>query len=422
EHTGDRAGAAADLKKLHDLSPSDQAVLEELAALLRDLGDYRGMVQLYEDQILRGKDMQARAELARKVAQMWEEQIQDPREAADAWRRVLRMRPADDEATQGLERAKTNMLKKPDPNAGPDAYAPPKPTPSLPPPEPVKVEPKAAPLAAKSSRTLEAPKPSSPAIRGAASSPRDSAKDLPPTVEVKSASKLAELFGDVEDSEEDDALAALEVKAEVRSEVKAPLDESTAPHALSVELIATIRGAGGASPKTSEKAAEKPASILAEKPTARADEKKRVPMKPLPARSPSMPPADLDKTSASPYHAIDEELHTAPGGVPVFRGGALPSAIPEARTISLEDLDIRKDTDENATTASDDSDDEPEPTIMGKSFDFSDDTQIHHADIPIDAGSEPMLVDDIAELVDEDEPDEPPPPKPRTNPPPLPRS
>jgi len=79
-----------------------------------------------EDQILRGKDMGTRAELARKVARMWEEQLADPREAADAWRRVLRMKPGDAEATSGLDRAKSNMLKKPDPDAPADQYAPPK--------------------------------------------------------------------------------------------------------------------------------------------------------------------------------------------------------------------------------------------------------------------------------------------------------
>ena len=109
EHLRDLAGAAADLRKLHDLSPSDQTVLDELYLLLRDLGDYRGMVQLYEDQILRGKDMNARAELARKVARVWEEQLADVREAADAWRRVLRMKAGDPEATQGLERTKTGQ-------------------------------------------------------------------------------------------------------------------------------------------------------------------------------------------------------------------------------------------------------------------------------------------------------------------------
>jgi tetratricopeptide (TPR) repeat protein len=121
----DRPGAATDLKKLHDLSPQDQALMHDLSSLLTELGDYRGLVQLYEDQILRGKDMNARADLARKVARMWEEQLEDPREAADAWRRVLRMRQGDPEATAGLERAKSRMLKKPDPGAR-DSYAPPR--------------------------------------------------------------------------------------------------------------------------------------------------------------------------------------------------------------------------------------------------------------------------------------------------------
>ena len=68
------------------------------------------MVHVLEDQILRGKDPHARAELARKVARLWEEQLEDPREAADAWRRVLRMKPGDADAQAGLERAKADML------------------------------------------------------------------------------------------------------------------------------------------------------------------------------------------------------------------------------------------------------------------------------------------------------------------------
>src|SRR5687767_12060490 len=71
------------------------------------------MVQLYEDQILRGKDPGSRAELARKVARLWEERLEDYREAADAWRRVLRMKQGDPEATEGLERAKSGMINKP---------------------------------------------------------------------------------------------------------------------------------------------------------------------------------------------------------------------------------------------------------------------------------------------------------------------
>ena len=158
--------AAADLKKLHDLSPQDQAVMDELAGLLMELNDYKSLVQLYEDQILRGKDMNARAELARKVARIWEEQLADGRESADAWRRVLRMKAGDTEATQGLERSKTGQLKKAegDPKL---VYAPPKLTSEQPVAPPAHTSPKASapPAAAASGPPSNGPKrPSSPRI------------------------------------------------------------------------------------------------------------------------------------------------------------------------------------------------------------------------------------------------------------------
>ena len=75
---------------------------------------------------------------------IWEEQLQDAREAADAWRRVLRMKAGDEEATGGLERAKAQNLKKPDPAMAKEAYAPPRLPVAPPPPEPKKAEPRAA--------------------------------------------------------------------------------------------------------------------------------------------------------------------------------------------------------------------------------------------------------------------------------------
>jgi len=124
----DKRGAAGDLKRLHDLSPSDQDLTRELSALLTDLGDHRGMIELYEDQILRGREPHVRAELARKVARIWEEEIGDAREAADAWRRVLRMKAGDKEAIGGLERSKSGKLKKPPPvrrHSEPPPFGPP---------------------------------------------------------------------------------------------------------------------------------------------------------------------------------------------------------------------------------------------------------------------------------------------------------
>ena len=107
--TANPAGAALDLKRLYDLAPSDAGVLADLEALLGSLADHRTLVQVVEDQILRGKDPAVRADLARKVARLWDAQVSDPREAADAWRRVLRMRPGDEEAHAGLERSKAAM-------------------------------------------------------------------------------------------------------------------------------------------------------------------------------------------------------------------------------------------------------------------------------------------------------------------------
>jgi tetratricopeptide (TPR) repeat protein len=146
DRLGEKRGAATDLKKLHDLSPSDTAVMDQLSELYTDLEDYRGMVQLYEDQILRGKDPNARAELARKVARLWEEKLDDPREAADAWRRVLRMKAGDPEATEGLERAKQGMLTRPAARSEPEIAPPPKKAEAPPPkPAPKAAEPAKAP-------------------------------------------------------------------------------------------------------------------------------------------------------------------------------------------------------------------------------------------------------------------------------------
>lgn len=132
DRLADKRLAADDLKRLHDLSPSDHELAKELEGMLLELGDHRGMIELLEDQILRGRQPHVRAELARKVACIWEEEIGDVRESLDAWRRVLRMKAGDQEAKDGLERAKAGKLKKAPPVRGADGRtytsAPPKPS------------------------------------------------------------------------------------------------------------------------------------------------------------------------------------------------------------------------------------------------------------------------------------------------------
>ncbi|WP_438021272.1 hypothetical protein WMF18_20320 [Sorangium sp. So ce315] len=178
---GDRQGAAVDLKKLHDLSPSDQDVMNELSGLLQELGDHRGMIQLYEDQILRGRDPAQRAELARKVARIWEEELGEAREAADAWRRVLRMKAGDPDATAGLERAKAGKLKRtPPPPALPTR--PPGLPPGLPPTEPPLAPrvPGLETLGAEAAATAAAVAAVAVAASGDAGSATDLAAEAPP--------------------------------------------------------------------------------------------------------------------------------------------------------------------------------------------------------------------------------------------------
>jgi cellulose synthase operon protein C len=228
ETLDDQAGAATDLKRLHELSPGDQAVTDELTELLTQIGDHRAMVQLYDDLILRGKDMTTRAELARKVARMWEEELGDPREAADAWRRVLRLKSGDAEATAGLERAKANMLRKPEPGIdGETSSPPPPPPPSGPLPSP----PHAAPL----QTAATSPGEERPAGAFADDAPAGERPEGPP------ADSKAKRRKPKRRSEEPVASAAA---GEVAAETK--LDEPSGPsEPLSLDLDASTEGAPG---------------------------------------------------------------------------------------------------------------------------------------------------------------------------------
>jgi hypothetical protein len=262
----DKVGAATDLKRLHDLSPSDTSVMEQLSELYTELADYRGMVQLFEDQILRGKDPSSRAELARKVARLWEEKLDDPREAADAWRRVLRMKSGDPEATEGLERAKQAMLKRPKEDS--DAKAAAKP-----------VEPKAEEARAEEPKPAEA-KAEDPSAAAAA----------PPLVdEAPAKPKAAPLDDEPTIALPASALAALAAGAESAAEA-APAPVTEAATTAAVEAAA----AAAAGAKLSDAAATdtpSEARRLAPPPKPKKGGAKEVAA--APEASPAPPPAEV---------------------------------------------------------------------------------------------------------------------------------
>jgi tetratricopeptide (TPR) repeat protein len=308
DRLGDKRAAAEDLKRLHELAPADTDVMEKLSGLYTELEDYRGMVQLYEDQILRGRDQNLRAELARKVARLWEERLDDAREAADAWRRVLRMKAGDAEATVGLERAKSNMLKKPAPDAD-DAGAAKKSSPSqvkpLPPPPPP----------AKSAPAHAAPEPEEPEPAQLPEEPSPVVEEPPQREEARASGDEAEPSAEPERARYVEPVTPT-APADVVQAAAAATAETPVPDAMPVDRGATMDSDAptrvfeldaSASAPSEPPAAEEPA---AQEPAR--EEPPKVEASPPPAPEPTPEPpkaaaADLDDDIDVDLSGMDDE-------------------------------------------------------------------------------------------------------------------
>lgn len=86
------------------------AYRELLEAVLEQAGRTTDLVASLEKRWSLEKDAARRLTLARRIADVLERSDADPREVADAWRRVLRLEPKDAHATAALERAKARAL------------------------------------------------------------------------------------------------------------------------------------------------------------------------------------------------------------------------------------------------------------------------------------------------------------------------
>ncbi|MEI9939989.1 MAG: hypothetical protein WDO69_22435 [Pseudomonadota bacterium] len=234
EKLSDSPGAAADLKRLHDLSPADMAVMDQLSLLYVELEDYRGMVQLYEDQILRGKEPAARAELARNVARLWQEKLDDPREAADAWRRVLRMKAGDAEAVAGLEHAKSNMLRRSSemPSEPQDAEPAVPATPAAKAARPSKTEPSVAEAAVEPTAAAEA--------ASTEATPTEDASAEVASTETKSAEDASTEVASAEVASAEVAAAAESALAEVTSPETAVIETPAASPSIADEATPEV--------------------------------------------------------------------------------------------------------------------------------------------------------------------------------------
>ncbi len=100
--------AMAVASKLVDRNASHRELLE---AVLEQAGRTGDLVASLEKRWSHEKDQGRRIGLARRIAEVLERTADgDPREVADAWRRVLRLDPKDSHATAALERAKARAI------------------------------------------------------------------------------------------------------------------------------------------------------------------------------------------------------------------------------------------------------------------------------------------------------------------------
>lgn len=353
----DKRGAAEDLKKLHDLSPADTAVSDQLAALYTELEDYRGMVQLYEDQILRGKEPSARAELARKVALLWEQELDEPREAADAWRRVLRMKANDEEAKEGLARAKASMLSRTEPGSAPGLAAESKA------PEPKALESKAAePKAAELKATESKATAAEPAEADTKSLDAKSKVVEPKAADAKASEPAAEAKADEPEIAEGKAeLEAAKAEApQADGDAKAEAAETKATKAPEVAKPAEAEPAvakADADAKAPTDARKKPESkskrgAKKDEPAAAADAAKDAAPAVAKAREPALDASEPVEPSAAKVPEKVAKADAAPAAAPAEAAEA------PAETSSDDDLDIGSVAVEMDGPAADDADDD----------------------------------------------------------------
>jgi tetratricopeptide (TPR) repeat protein len=100
-----RADDAANVySKLLQLRPDDQQAASKLRESLRKARRFQDLLVVIHKQTLRAKQPDDKVELLKETAQVWELDLRNRWEAADAWAKVLELAPTDPEALRALSR------------------------------------------------------------------------------------------------------------------------------------------------------------------------------------------------------------------------------------------------------------------------------------------------------------------------------
>lgn len=98
--------AADACKKLLELNPEHAEAASSLKLCLEKSGRYLELVRHLEIQLEQERDRQARIEIMREIASLWEDQLVNRWEAAEMWTVILDLDPGNAEAISALERLK----------------------------------------------------------------------------------------------------------------------------------------------------------------------------------------------------------------------------------------------------------------------------------------------------------------------------
>jgi tetratricopeptide (TPR) repeat protein len=103
------------LRNLVEMSPRDRSPLKLLQGVLRRHKRHQDLLMALERELEMGAP--DKVEVYRAIAVVWDRDLKNGFEAKDAWKRVLKYAPADDEARQALERLERRRLSEPEDDA-----------------------------------------------------------------------------------------------------------------------------------------------------------------------------------------------------------------------------------------------------------------------------------------------------------------
>jgi tetratricopeptide (TPR) repeat protein len=109
QHRRDMRAAIGTYERLLEIDPDETSPLDSLEALHTTLGDWRGLVGVFERKVERVYDPEERTELFIRSGSVLEELLGEPREAIDAYRRALEENPEDEVALESLDRLYTQV-------------------------------------------------------------------------------------------------------------------------------------------------------------------------------------------------------------------------------------------------------------------------------------------------------------------------